>query len=106
MQICTLAVNYQGLPFREQLTDNKPLYKSLLGVGGLCFFAAAEFSPEINESLELVAFPSDEVSVHVGSYACDRFFRWLFERKTQPSLKIGEVTVETATEKEVAVEAK
>jgi len=56
MQLSTVAINYQGLPFRESLFQNKALFNSLLIVGGVAFAAASEISEELNESLQLVPF--------------------------------------------------
>ncbi|KAI9281085.1 P-type ATPase [Sporodiniella umbellata] len=57
MQVSTFAINYQGLPFRERIQDNKVLYYGLMSVGGIALAGATEFWPEINEQLQLVKFP-------------------------------------------------
>lgn len=61
MQISTFAINYQGLPFRESIKQNKALYNSLMAVGGIAVAAATEFSEGLNDWMQLVPFP-DEVS--------------------------------------------
>lgn len=53
-EISTFAVNYQGRPFREGITENRGMYYGLLGVGGLALAGATEFMPELNEALQLV----------------------------------------------------
>jgi cation-transporting ATPase 13A1 len=53
-QISTFAVNYQGRPFREGITENRGMYYGLLGVGALALSGATEFVPELNEALKLV----------------------------------------------------
>ncbi|ORZ16338.1 cation-transporting ATPase [Absidia repens] len=58
MQVSTFAINYQGLPFRERIQDNKALYYGLMSVGGIAIAGATELFPEINEYISLVPFPS------------------------------------------------
>ncbi|KAJ3338398.1 hypothetical protein HDU93_009563 [Gonapodya sp. JEL0774] len=54
MQISTFAINYQGRPFREGLTENKPLYHSLLGVGAIAVVGASQMVPLMNDWMQLV----------------------------------------------------
>lgn len=49
-QISTFAVNYQGRPFRESISENKGMYYGILMVTGVAFSCATEFVPEINVS--------------------------------------------------------
>lgn len=58
-QISTFAINYQGRPFRESLSENKGMFWGILGVTGLAFVCSLELAPEINEQMKLVPF-SDE----------------------------------------------
>lgn len=58
-QISTFAVNYQGRPFRESLSENKGMFYGILGVTAIAFSCSTEFIPEINEQMKLVKF-SDE----------------------------------------------
>lgn len=58
-QISTFAVNYQGRPFRESISENKGMYYGILGVAGLAFAGATEFMPEMNEALSLVKMSSN-----------------------------------------------
>lgn len=53
-QVSTFAVNYQGLPFRESIKDNKGMYYGLLGVAALAFSCSTEFLPELNEQMKFV----------------------------------------------------
>lgn len=53
-QVSTFAVNYQGLPFKESIKDNKGMYYGLLGVAGLALAGATEFFPELNEQMQFV----------------------------------------------------
>lgn len=55
-QISTFAINYQGRPFRESISENKAMYWGLLCVAGVAFSCATEFIPEVNERLKLVPF--------------------------------------------------
>ncbi|KAH7362412.1 cation-transporting ATPase [Plectosphaerella cucumerina] len=58
-QISTFAINYQGRPFRESLSENKGMFYGILGVTGLAFVCSLELAPEINQQMKLVPF-SDE----------------------------------------------
>jgi Cation transport ATPase len=58
-QVSTFAVNYQGLPFRESIKDNKGMYYGLLGVAALALIGSTELMPELNEAMTFV--PMDYV---------------------------------------------
>lgn len=58
-QISTFAINYQGRPFRESLSENKGMYYGIVGVTGLAFACAMELIPEINQGMKLVPFSSE-----------------------------------------------
>ncbi|KKA30914.1 hypothetical protein TD95_002619 [Thielaviopsis punctulata] len=58
-QISTFAVNYQGRPFRESISENKGMYYGILGVSGLAFVCSLELMPEINEKMSLVPFTEE-----------------------------------------------
>lgn len=47
-QISTFAVNYQGRPFRESISENKGMYWGIVLVTGVAFSCATEFIPELN----------------------------------------------------------
>ncbi|VUC29586.1 unnamed protein product [Clonostachys rosea] len=55
-QISTFAINYQGRPFRESISENKSMYWGMIGVSGLAFACAMELMPDINEQMKLVPF--------------------------------------------------
>lgn len=58
-QVSTFAINYQGRPFRESLTENKSMFYGIVAVSGLAFVCASEIMPEINESIKLVPFTNE-----------------------------------------------
>ncbi|KAA8570660.1 hypothetical protein EYC84_000058 [Monilinia fructicola] len=58
-QISTFAINYQGRPFREALSENKGMYYGILGVSAIAFSCSTEFIPEVNEKMKLVPFTYD-----------------------------------------------
>ncbi|CAM9010849.1 unnamed protein product [Wickerhamomyces anomalus] len=58
-QVSTFAVNYQGLPFRESIKDNKGMYYGLLGVAGLALAGSTEFIPELNEAMKFVPMDAE-----------------------------------------------
>ncbi|KAK0390167.1 hypothetical protein NLU13_3739 [Sarocladium strictum] len=79
-QISTFAINYQGRPFRESLSENKGMFYGIVGVSGLAFACAMEVFPEINQQMKLVPF-SDEfkfnmTTVMVLDYGCC----WVIEK--------------------------
>lgn len=53
-QVSTFAINFQGRPFREGITENSALYWGLLGAGGVAFSGATDFIPELNRWLQIV----------------------------------------------------
>lgn len=53
-QVSTFAVNYIGLPFKEDIKDNKGMFYGLLGVAGLALAGSTEFMPELNEAMQFV----------------------------------------------------
>ncbi|KAH6612848.1 hypothetical protein B0J18DRAFT_69759 [Chaetomium sp. MPI-SDFR-AT-0129] len=55
-QISTFAVNYQGRPFRESLSENKGMFYGIVGVTGIAFACSTELIPELNEAMKLVPF--------------------------------------------------
>jgi manganese-transporting P-type ATPase len=58
-QISTFAVNYQGRPFRESLSENRGMFYGIVGVTGIAFACSTEFIPELNEAMKLVPFSSE-----------------------------------------------
>ncbi|KZZ99013.1 cation-transporting ATPase 4 [Moelleriella libera RCEF 2490] len=58
-QVSTFAINYQGRPFRESLSENRAMFYGILGVSGLAFVCALELMPEINEGMKLVKFTEE-----------------------------------------------
>ncbi len=54
--ISTFAVNYQGRPFRESLSENKGMFYGILGVTGIAFACSTELIPELNAQMKLVPF--------------------------------------------------
>jgi manganese-transporting P-type ATPase len=85
-QISTFAVNYQGRPFRESLSENKGMYWGIIGVTGIAFACSTEFIPELNQQMKLVPF-TDEFKFtmttvmlldYVGCYAIEVVLKRLF----------------------------
>ncbi|RKP02778.1 hypothetical protein CXG81DRAFT_24566 [Caulochytrium protostelioides] len=80
MQISTFAINYQGLPFRESLFQNKPLWNGLRMVGGITLCAATEFVPALNDWMQLVPFPEEFRVRLLTTMAVDLAGSWLIEQ--------------------------
>ncbi|KIJ41777.1 hypothetical protein M422DRAFT_110160, partial [Sphaerobolus stellatus SS14] len=53
-QVSTFAINFQGRPFREGITENPALYYGLLGASAVAFGGAIDFSSEMNRWLQIV----------------------------------------------------
>lgn len=78
-QVNTVAVNFIGEPFRENISANKGLFYGLLGCGGIAVAGALELFPELNEWLQLVKMSSPfqarlvaiMLADYVGCYAIE-----------------------------------
>lgn len=85
-QISTFAINYQGRPFREALSENKGMYYGILGVSAIAFSCSTEFIPEMNEKMRLVPFTSEFKTTmtaimiidFLGCYCVEKVFKFLF----------------------------
>jgi len=53
-QVSTFAINFQGRPFREGITENSALYYGLVGASAVAFCGATDFVPEVNRWLQIV----------------------------------------------------
>ncbi len=85
-QISTFAVNYQGRPFRESLSENKGMFYGIVGVTAIAFACSTELIPELNEAMKLVPF-SDQFKTtmtavmvldYVACYVIEVVLKWLF----------------------------
>ncbi|KAK9785908.1 putative Manganese-transporting ATPase 1 [Seiridium cardinale] len=85
-QISTFAVNYQGRPFRESISENKGMFWGIIGVTAIAFSCSTKFIPELNEKMMLVDF-SNEFSTtlttvmildYVGCYTIEVLLKRLF----------------------------
>jgi cation-transporting ATPase 13A1 len=65
MQVTTFVANYKGQPFMEKLTENKLLFQSVVVSYSFLFMAVFEILPFLNETLELVPFPTKEVLIYI-----------------------------------------
>ena len=79
MQISTFAINYQGLPFRESIFQNKALYNSLLVVTFVAFAAALEISSDLNDTMQLVPFEEEFRMKLLSVMVLDFGLAWLIE---------------------------
>jgi manganese-transporting P-type ATPase len=85
-QISTFAINYQGRPFREGISENKGMYWGLIGCSFVAFSCSTEFIPELNEKLRLVKFTDEFKSTmtivmaldYVGCYIIEKGLKYLF----------------------------
>lgn len=85
-QISTFAINYQGRPFRESLSENRGMYWGIIGVSAIAFSCSTEFVPEINEKMRLVPFTSDFKTTmtitmivdYLGCFVIEKTLKMLF----------------------------
>ncbi|KAJ2894289.1 Manganese-transporting ATPase 1 [Zalerion maritima] len=85
-QISTFAVNYQGRPFREAISENKGMYYGIIGVTGIAFACSTELIPELNEQMKLVPFTEEFKTTMTAvmlldfgaCYVIERFLKFLF----------------------------
>lgn len=78
-QVSTFAVNYQGLPFRESIKDNKGMYYGLLGVAGLALAGSTEFIPELNEAMKFVPMEAEFKTKLTTTIVLDLVVAWVIE---------------------------
>ncbi|KAI6087720.1 hypothetical protein F4821DRAFT_235759 [Hypoxylon rubiginosum] len=78
-QISTFAVNYQGRPFRESLSENRGMYWGIIGVTGIAFACSTEFIPELNEQMKLVKFTSEFKTTMTTVMILDYAGCWVIE---------------------------
>jgi manganese-transporting P-type ATPase len=79
-QISTFAINYQGRPFREALSENRGMYWGIIGVSAIAFSCSTEFIPEINEKMRLVPFTSDFKTTLTVTMILDYVGCWVIEK--------------------------
>jgi len=79
-QISTFAINYQGRPFREALSENRGMYWGIIGVSAIAFSCSTEFIPEINEKMRLVPFTSDFKTTMTVTMIVDYLGCWVIEK--------------------------
>lgn len=78
-QISTFAVNYQGRPFRESLSENKGMFYGIIGVTAIAFSCSTEFIPEINEQMKLVKFTDEFKMTMTSVMILDYVGCWVIE---------------------------
>jgi cation-transporting ATPase 13A1 len=78
-QISTFAINYQGRPFRESITENRAMFYGIVGVSGLAFICALELMPEINEQMKLVPFTDEFKTKMTTVMVLDYVLCWVIE---------------------------
>lgn len=79
-QISTFAINYQGRPFRESLSENRGMYWGIIGVSCIAFSCSTEFIPEINEKMRLVPFSTEFKLTMTATMIVDYIGCWIVEK--------------------------
>ncbi|KAI5861538.1 hypothetical protein GGS23DRAFT_575535 [Durotheca rogersii] len=78
-QISTFAVNYQGRPFRESLTENRGMFWGIIAVTAIAFSCSTEFIPELNEQMKLVKFTDEFKTTMTSVMILDYAGCWVIE---------------------------
>lgn len=78
-QISTFAINYQGRPFRESLSENKGMFYGIVGVTAIAFACSTEFIPELNEQMKLVKFTDEFKTTLTAVMVIDYAACWVIE---------------------------
>ena len=78
--ISTFAINYQGRPFRESISENKGMYWGLILVSGVAFSCSTELIPELNEKLRLVKFTNSFKQTMTVVMILDYAGCWIIEK--------------------------
>ena len=78
-EISTFAINYQGRPFRESISENRTMYYALLLVSAIAFSCSTEFIPEINDRLKLVHFSTGFKWTMTSLMLVDFLACWIIE---------------------------
>ncbi|KAI2605652.1 hypothetical protein GGR54DRAFT_621064 [Hypoxylon sp. NC1633] len=78
-QISTFAVNYQGRPFRESLSENRGMFWGIVCVTAIAFSCSTEFIPELNEQMKLVKFTDEFKTTMTAVMALDYAGCWVIE---------------------------
>jgi len=78
-QISTFAVNYQGRPFRESLSENKGMFYGIVGVSAVAFACSTEFAPELNKTMQLVPFVPEFKTRMTAVMVIDYAACWIIE---------------------------
>lgn len=78
-QISTFAVNYQGRPFRESLSENRGMFWGIIGVTGIAFACSTEFIPDLNEQMKLVKFTDEFKTTMTTVMIIDYVGCWVIE---------------------------
>ncbi|CAA20137.1 Cation-transporting ATPase [Schizosaccharomyces pombe] len=78
-QVSTFAINYQGRPFREALSENKGMYYGLLGIAFVAIAGVTEFSPELNAKLQLVKMAYNFQIQLLATMVVDYAACWIIE---------------------------
>ncbi|KAL1870261.1 hypothetical protein VTK73DRAFT_2780 [Phialemonium thermophilum] len=78
-QISTFAINYQGRPFRESLSENKGMFYGILGVTAIAFACSTEFLPELNQQMKLVPFKDEFKTTLTAVMIIDYAACWVIE---------------------------
>jgi len=80
-QVTVFAVNLQGRPFMNGITENRPLLWSLVATFILTFMLASESVPSLNKYIQLVPFPDDSFRDYIITIlAADLGLSFLLDR--------------------------
>ncbi len=112
-QISTFAINYQGRPFRENLSENRGMYLGILGVSGLAFACSTELIPELNEQMKLVPFTdgfklrmtATMIIDYAGCWVIEKGLKWGFSDYRPKDIALRRPEQNEREERRKAIEA-
>jgi len=61
-QVSTFAINFQGRPFREGISENAALFWGLVGASAVAVSGATDFMPEMNRWLQIIVMEDENSS--------------------------------------------
>lgn len=79
--VMTFLNNYKGHPFMQSLTENRPLFILLTGLGSILLIAATDLIRPLNQMLQLVPMPSTQFrNWFCGLLLLNMAAVWIYER--------------------------
>ncbi|TFK24085.1 endoplasmic reticulum Ca-transporting P-type ATPase [Coprinopsis marcescibilis] len=79
-QVSTFAINFQGRPFREGISENRALWWGLVGASAVAVSGATDLIPELNRWLQIVEMTDSFKLRLTSSMVIDFIGCWIIEK--------------------------